>query len=186
MLVITTGVRPGQTLTAAAAEVISTVPHFLRDLSMQGKVPGISHPALATVPHINNLGRYGDAIPPSKDALEMREEALGNEHHNVSRSLSNTAAEDKPGAEALSGLARAFFYAGARSLVVSHWEVDSIATVKLMIEMFQGAARDPKLSHGEALQQSVLRFIDDAKSDAEAHPRFWAPFVVVGEPAKQQ
>jgi hypothetical protein len=88
MLVITTSVRPGQTLTAAAAEVILTVPHFLRDLSVQGKGSGISHSALATVPHINNLGRYGDAVPPSKDALEMREEALGNEHHNVSRSIS--------------------------------------------------------------------------------------------------
>jgi CHAT domain-containing protein len=101
-------------------------------------------------------------------------------------SACNTAAEDKPGAEALSGLARAFFYAGARSLVVSHWEVDSVATVKLMIETFQGAAGDPKLSHAEALRRSILRFIEDAKSDAEAHPRFWAPFVMVGEPAKQQ
>ena len=101
-------------------------------------------------------------------------------------SACNTAAEDKPGAEALSGLARAFFYAGARSLVVSHWEVDSVATVKLMIEMFQEANRDPKLSHAEALQHSILRFIEGATSDAEAHPRFWAPFVVVGEPAKQQ
>jgi CHAT domain-containing protein len=55
-----------------------------------------------------------------------------------------------------------------------------------MIEMFQEAARDPKLSHAEALQQSILKFIEGAKSDAEAHPRFWAPFVVVGEPAKPQ
>jgi CHAT domain-containing protein/Tfp pilus assembly protein PilF len=101
-------------------------------------------------------------------------------------SACNTAAEDKPGAEALSGLARAFFYAGARSLVVSHWEVDSIATVQLMIDMFQAAARDPRLSHAEALQQSTLRLIESAKSDHDAHPRFWAPFVVVGEPAKQQ
>jgi CHAT domain-containing protein len=101
-------------------------------------------------------------------------------------SACNTAAEDKPGAEALSGLARAFFYAGTRSLVVSHWEVDSISTVKLMIEMFQVVARDPTLSHAEALQQSILRFIEGAKTDNEAHPRFWAPFVVVGEPAKQQ
>ena len=46
-------------------------------------------------------------------------------------SACNTAAEEKPGAEALSGLARAFFYAGARSLVVSNWEVDSDATVDL-------------------------------------------------------
>ena len=37
-------------------------------------------------------------------------------------SACNTAAGDKPGAEALSGLARAFFYAGARSLLVSNWE----------------------------------------------------------------
>ncbi len=37
--------------------------------------------------------------------------------------------------EALSGLARAFFYAGARSLLVSHWYVDSIAAVKLTTDL---------------------------------------------------
>jgi CHAT domain-containing protein len=101
-------------------------------------------------------------------------------------SACNTAAEDEPGAEALSGLARAFFYAGARSLVVSHWEVDSESTVRLMIGTFQNAARDPKLSHGEALRNSMLSMINNAKSDDDAHPRFWAPFVVVGEPTKSQ
>ena len=40
-------------------------------------------------------------------------------------SACNTIAGDKPGAEALSGLARAFFYAGARALLVSHWAVES-------------------------------------------------------------
>jgi CHAT domain-containing protein len=101
-------------------------------------------------------------------------------------SACNTAAEGNPGAEALSGLARAFFYAGARSLVVSHWEVDSESTVRLMIGTFQNAARDPKLSHGEALRNSMLSMINNAKSDDDAHPRFWAPFVVVGEPTKSQ
>lgn len=99
-------------------------------------------------------------------------------------SACNTAAEDKPGAEALSGLARAFFYAGARSLVVSHWAVSDEATARLMIGTFRASARDLKLSHAEALQQSMLAMIDAAKSDAEADPRLWAPFVVVGEPAK--
>jgi CHAT domain-containing protein/Tfp pilus assembly protein PilF len=99
-------------------------------------------------------------------------------------SACNTAAEDKPGAEALSGLARAFFYAGARSLVVSHWSVSDEATARLMIGTFRASARDPKLSHAEALRQSMLAMIDAAKSDAEADPRYWAPFVVVGEPAK--
>jgi CHAT domain-containing protein len=101
-------------------------------------------------------------------------------------SACNTAAEEKPGAEALSGLARAFFYAGARSLVVSHWEVDSDATVRLMTGTFQASARNPKLSHAEALQQSILAMIDNAQSDEDAHPRSWAPFVVVGEPAKEK
>jgi CHAT domain-containing protein len=99
-------------------------------------------------------------------------------------SACNTAAEDKPGAEALSGLARAFFYAGARSLIVSHWSVSDEATARLMIGTFHASARDPKLSHAEALRQSILAMIDAAKSDADADPRLWAPFVVVGEPAK--
>jgi CHAT domain-containing protein len=101
-------------------------------------------------------------------------------------SACNTAAEDKPGAEALSGLARAFFYAGARSLIVSHWSVSDEATARLMIGTFRASGRDPKLSHAEALRQSILAMIDAAKSDVEADPRLWAPFVVVGEPAKPQ
>jgi CHAT domain-containing protein len=98
-------------------------------------------------------------------------------------SACNTAAEGNPGAEALSGLARAFFYAGSRSLIVSHWEVASDATVQIMTGMFQASARDPKLSHAEALRKSMLSMIDNAPSDEDAHPRIWAPFVVVGEPA---
>jgi CHAT domain-containing protein len=101
-------------------------------------------------------------------------------------SACNTAAEGNPGAEALSGLARAFFYAGARSLVVSHWEVDSEATVQLMTGTFQAIARDSKLSHAEALQHSMLSMIENAQSDDDLHPRVWAPFVIVGEPAKEK
>jgi CHAT domain-containing protein len=101
-------------------------------------------------------------------------------------SASNTAAEEKPGAEALSGLARAFFYAGARSLIVSHWSVSDEATARLMIGTFRASARDPKLSHAEALRQSMLAMIDQARFDAEADPRLWAAFVAVGEPAKPQ
>jgi CHAT domain-containing protein len=74
----------------------------------------------------------------------------------------------------------------ANVLLVSHWEVDSETTVRLMIGTFQNAARDPKLSHGEALRNSMLPMIGNANSDDDAHPRIWAPFVVVGGPAKQQ
>ena len=99
-------------------------------------------------------------------------------------SACNTASAEKPGAEALSGLARAFFYAGARSLIVSHWEVGTESTVALMTGTFAALAVDPKLSHAEALRKSMLAMIDNARHPEWADPRYWAPFVVVGEPAK--
>jgi CHAT domain-containing protein len=99
-------------------------------------------------------------------------------------SACNTAAagSDKPGAEALSGLARAFFYAGARALLVSHWAVNSNATVKLITKAFDEIKADPMIGRAEALRRSMLHMIDNG-SLYEAHPSYWAPFVVVGEGA---
>lgn len=99
-------------------------------------------------------------------------------------SACNTAAGDKPGAEALSGLARAFIYAGARSLIVSNWEVDSEATVALMAGVFDALKRNPHLSHAEALRSSMLQMIDHPAKPEWVQPKFWAPFIVVGEPQK--
>ena len=100
-------------------------------------------------------------------------------------SACNTAAGDKPGAEALSGLARAFFYAGARSLIVSHWPVDSDSTVELMGGLFEALKENPHLSHAEALRTSILRMVSNSSKPEWAQPQFWAPFVVVGEPQKR-
>ena len=100
-------------------------------------------------------------------------------------SACNTAAGDKPGAEALSGLARAFFYAGARSLIVSNWEVDSDSTVALMTGLFDALKSNPHLSHAEALRLSMLQMIGNPSKPEWAQPKFWAPFIVVGEPQKR-
>ena len=99
-------------------------------------------------------------------------------------SACNTAAgeTDKPSAEALSGLARAFFYAGARALLVSHWAVNSDATVKLITTAFDELKADPKIGRAEALRRSMLGSI--ANGGGYAHPANWAPFVLVGEGAR--
>jgi CHAT domain-containing protein len=99
-------------------------------------------------------------------------------------SACNTAAGDKPGAEALSGLARAFFYAGARSLIVSNWEVDSESTVALMTGLFDVLKDNPHLSHAEALRLSILKLVSNPSKPEWAQPQFGAPFVVVGEPQR--
>ena len=68
-------------------------------------------------------------------------------------SACNTAAGEEIGAQALSGLARAFFYAGGRALLVSHWPVYSDAAVRLTTSAFAELERNPKAGRAEALQQ---------------------------------
>ena len=83
-------------------------------------------------------------------------------------------------AEALSGLARAFFYAGARALLVSHWEVGSDAAVKLTTRAFAELKANPKIGRAEAFRLSMRSLIEKGTL-AETHPSMWAPFVLVGE-----
>jgi CHAT domain-containing protein len=101
-------------------------------------------------------------------------------------SACNTAAPDgSEGAEGLSGLAKAFFYAGARAVLVSHWPVNSRATVRLITGTIEALAREPAIGRAEALRRATLAMIDTAAgtpgSEYFSHPMFWAPFVIVGE-----
>lgn len=88
-------------------------------------------------------------------------------------SACNTAGGDaRLGGEALSGLAESFFFAGARSLLVSHWQVPSAPTVRLMTGLFAGVG-DSAVALARA--QRVL-----ASDPATAHPFNWAAFTLVG------
>ena len=96
-------------------------------------------------------------------------------------SACNTAAADgTPGAEGLSGLAKAFFYAGSRALLVSHWPVASDAAVAITTRMLK-EARKPSIGRSEAHRLAMMALIEDTDHPHYAHPMFWAPFVVVGE-----
>jgi CHAT domain-containing protein len=97
----------------------------------------------------------------------------------VVMSACNTAAGDSEDAEALAGLTRAFFYAGARSLLVSHWAVNSDAAVEITTGAFTAMKADAKIGRAEALRRSIAALI--AKGGVAAHPTIWAPFVLVGE-----
>jgi CHAT domain-containing protein len=98
-------------------------------------------------------------------------------------SACNTIAGDKPGAEALSGLARSFFYAGARALLVSHWAVDSAAATRLTVSTFDNLKSSPAIGRAEALRQAMLGYLNDASNPTNAYPAFWGPFALIGEGA---
>lgn len=80
----------------------------------------------------------------------------------------------------LSPLSYAFISAGARSVLVSHWAVDSDASVKLMTGAVQLALQGSGMPRVEALRLSMLSMIDHGKP-YEVHPAFWAPFTLVGD-----
>jgi tetratricopeptide (TPR) repeat protein len=80
-------------------------------------------------------------------------------------------------AEALSGLARAFLYAGARALMVTHWSVADDAAVALVTNSFAERRQHPEIELAEALRRAMTAGI--AAGGYKAHPAWWAPFVVV-------
>ena len=86
--------------------------------------------------------------------------------------------------ESLSGLARSFFYAGARALVVTHWSVNDQTAAYLVADMLRRVGENHGVGAAEALRGAELGMIDAAGHDLPAelaHPFYWAPFALIGE-----
>ena len=132
----------------------------------------LSEPALALTP--------GDGEDGFLTATEVAQLRLNADW--VVMSACNTAAGAEPGAEALSGLAQAFLYAGARALLVSHWPVESKSAVALMTDIFAKRATDPSLRAADAHRWAMIGMITQPTDPRWSHPAYWAPFVLVGNP----
>jgi len=165
-----------KSLSASGALADYRVVHFATHGALAGQLRGSTEPGLILTP---------PSAPTEEDDgyLSASEIAgLKLDADWVILSACNTAGGDDSGqgAQALSGLARAFFYAQARALLVSHWAVKSQATVKLISGAVGETARDPTVGRSEALRRAMLALIDKGTAN-EQHPQYWAPFIVVGE-----
>ena len=80
--------------------------------------------------------------------------------------------------EGIVGLSRAFLYAGARSVVVSLWDVTDISTSQLMKQFYQNLANG--MGNAAALRQAKLKMLNSG--EAARHPHYWSSFVIVGKP----
>lgn len=155
------------------SEVVAFATHAL----IAGQVAGLKQPALVLTPP-DKPSEEDDGLLDLEDIVRLK---LDNTDW-VILSACNTALEKGSG-EGLSGLVRAFFFAGTRSLLVSHWSVADQPTQALMTEVFQRYARDKTMPRSEALRQGMLALMAKAKGATAyfAHPFAWAPFFLVGE-----
>ena len=154
------------------AKVLHFATHGLLAGETESLLKNKAEPSLMLTPP-NKATDLDDGLLTASEITQLKLDADW-----VILSACNTASAEKPGAEALSGLAKAFFYAGARALLVSHWYVDSDATVQLITKSFEALRKDKTLGRAGALRVAMTDLI---KSDKYSHPAYWAPFVVVGE-----
>ena len=140
-----------------------------------GDIKGVAEPSLAlSLPRTASIA--DDGLLTASEVAQLKLNA-----NWVVLSACNTAAGDKPGAEALSGLARAFFYAGARALLVSHWAVNSAAATRLTIATFDVLKSEPGAGRADALRRAMLEYMNDTSNPLNAYPALWGPFSVLGE-----
>ena len=146
--------------------------HFATHGALAGQVRGSIEPGLILTPP--------SAVTPADDGYLTTSEisALKLNADWVVLSACNTAGSDASNSEAFSGLARAFFYAGTRALLVSHWPVNSEAAVAITTGATGAMMSDSNLGPAEALRRSIS--VLAASSSQNAHPSVWAPFVLVG------
>ncbi|MEM7316639.1 MAG: CHAT domain-containing protein [Planctomycetota bacterium] len=147
--------------------------HFATHAAVAGELTSTNEPGLILTPP--------DQPTLNQDGYLSRTEILSLKLNAdwIVLSACNTSAPNTASAEGLSGLAQAFFHAGARSLLVSHWAVNSATTVALITAAFKSLKEVGIQNQSTAVRHAILQFLDKAGAD-RSHPHYWAPFFVVG------
>jgi CHAT domain-containing protein len=174
-----------KTMDLSDRQVIAFATHAL----VAGDLDGLDQPALALCsPTVT--GESEDGLLTMGEILKLKLNADW-----VVLSACNTGAADGAGTEVVSGLGRAFFYAGTRAILVSMWPVETTSARKLTAGLFRFQKEDKTLTRARALQKSMLALIDapgfvDKNTGkvvaSYAHPFFWASFIVVGDSKSNQ
>lgn len=151
--------------------IIAFATHGLR----AGDLPNLSQPALAMATTDNPSESPLLALD---DVLKLK---LGADW--VVLSACNTAAPDGSSGEAISGLGRGFFFAGARAMLVTHWAVESLSAQALVATTFQHYAKRTA-SRAESLRLAQLELLAGKAGVQYRHPFFWSPYALIGDPIR--
>ena len=163
----------------ARARVLAFATHG----ALPGEANGFEQPGLVLTPPTVPSAR-DDGFLAASEAAGLRLSADW-----VVLSACNTAsAEGRGGADSLSALASAFLYAGAHSLLASHWRVEDDVTAAITVETLRAWRAHPDRSHAAALAEALHAVRTGSRADGSkldhwasewSHPGSWAPFSLI-------
>jgi CHAT domain-containing protein len=163
----------------ASRRVVMFATHGL----LPGDIDGLSEPALALSGAAVAGQAGGDGLLSMSRVMRLHLNADW-----VVLSACNSGSANESGAEAVSGLGRAFFHAGSRALLVTGWPVESSSARFITTGLFTLQGAHPEMTRAQALQAAMVAAIDKGGLSKDgviqfsyAHPLFWAPFSLIGD-----
>jgi CHAT domain-containing protein len=79
--------------------------------------------------------------------------------------------------EGIISLARGFFTAGAKSIIMTLWSIGDKTSSKLMHQFYTNLAAHQNI--GNAMQNAKIEYLEQT-DEMKAHPYFWAGYIVLG------
>lgn len=153
------------------------VVHLATHALLPGELSCLTEPSIVASPPAGAASADA-AFLKASEVLDLKMDA-----DLVILSACNTGgAGGEGGGEALSGLARAFFYAGARGLMVTHWAVDDAAAALTVADTLR--RQQAGATSAAALRGAQMLILNEAGRNLPAifaHPYYWAPFVLIGD-----
>lgn len=143
---------------------------FATHAIVANQITNIAEPGLILTPPNNPTTKDDGILTVSEiNKLNLKSDI-------VILSACNTASEDgSPNGEGLSGLTSAFFQAGTKSMLVTHWDVETNSAVQLTTGSLKNLENSESLS--KALQKTKISMMNNKDT---AHPFYWAPYVLIG------
>ena len=137
-------------------------------------VPRLNKPALAMAYEGRGLE---DSLLTTDDIIGLKLRADW-----ILLSACNTGLVESGAGDTISGMSRAFFAAGGKSVLATQWAVESESAMKLVVNTMQVYGADGLAGKAQSLATAQRHMASGKSGDLYRHPYFWAPYFVMGEP----
>jgi len=172
---VITGAEATEARVRAALATPTRLISFATHGVMRGEVEGVPEPALVLSPASSDAADDGFLQASEIADLDLPAAFVALSACNTANLSFTQIAQDLP------ALSSAFAQAGAHSTLGTLWAVNSETGATIVAGVFAGLADGNQGSPAEALARAQRAYISGPVGRARLHPRFWAPFIILGD-----